>query len=241
MIKLYQFPISHYCEKIRWALDYKSIQYEKINLLPGLHIKKTKKLAKYSSVPVLVDGDKVIQNSAEIISYLDAKYDQKCLTPDDESERKQALEWEEYLDKELGPHVRCVCYHILLDHPGVVIPFFTHQGPWYGKLFLKFGFKKLQSKMRHFMKINEKTAKESLIKMEIAIKKINEQLKQTKFLSGDKFSRADLTAASLLAPLCQPAGYGLEWPENTPKELLAISNKLKKEIEWVDEVYKQYR
>jgi len=241
MIKLYQFPISHYCEKIRWALDYKSIQYEKINLLPGLHIKKTKKLAKYSSVPVLVDGDKVIQNSAEIISYLDAKNDKKCLTPDDEFEKKQALEWEEYLDKELGPHVRCVCYHILLDHPDVVIPFFTHQGPWYGKLFLKFGFKNLQSKMRHFMKINEKTAKESLIKIEKAIKKINEQLKQTKFLAGEKFSRADLTAASLLAPLCQPAGYGLEWPEKTPKELLAISNKLKKEIEWVDEVYKQYR
>ncbi|MCP3675846.1 MAG: glutathione S-transferase family protein, partial [Gammaproteobacteria bacterium] len=45
MIKLYQFPISHYCEKIRWSLDYKNLDYKIINLLPGLHIKTTKKLA----------------------------------------------------------------------------------------------------------------------------------------------------------------------------------------------------
>jgi Glutathione S-transferase, N-terminal domain len=27
MIQLYQFPFSHFCEKARWALDYKSIAY----------------------------------------------------------------------------------------------------------------------------------------------------------------------------------------------------------------------
>ena len=58
MIKLYQFPISHYCEKIRWALEYKGLEYRKVNLLPGFHIKTTTKLVGKSSVPVLTDGDK---------------------------------------------------------------------------------------------------------------------------------------------------------------------------------------
>ena len=38
-IVLYQFPISHYCEKVRWALAYKSISYQKINLLPVANLK----------------------------------------------------------------------------------------------------------------------------------------------------------------------------------------------------------
>ena len=51
MLKLYQFPISHYCEKIRWALEFKNIDHEIKNLIPGLHLLKTKKLAPESSVP----------------------------------------------------------------------------------------------------------------------------------------------------------------------------------------------
>lgn len=241
MIKLYQFPISHYCEKVRWTLDYKGIEYEKVNLLPGLHIKTTTKLAKNSSVPLLIDGAQKIQNSYDIITYLEEKYPQKSLTPKNLEDQKKAIEWEQYLDKELGVDVRCVCYHILLDHPDVVIPFFTHEGPWYGKLLLKFGFKKLQSKMRYFMKINEKTAQKSYERMKLAIDKIYNHLQNHEFLAGDKFSRADIAAASLLAPLTQPEGYGLDWPKKTPQKLSEISNELNDKIKWVNELYSIYR
>ena len=241
MIKLYQFPISHFCEKVRWTLDYKGLEHTKINLLPGLHIKQTKKLGKYSSVPLLVDGDKAIQNSSEIIDYLEEEYPQKSLTPRDEITKKQALEWEQYVDVELGPHVRVVCYHILLDHPEIVIPFFAHNGPWYGKLFLKIAFKKLQKKMRYLMKINEQTAQESYGKMLLAVNKINDRLQGHAYLAGDKFSRADLAAASLLAPICQPDGYGLDWPKETPKRLKIISEEMADKLTWVDEVYKKHR
>jgi glutathione S-transferase len=241
MIKLYQFPISHYCEKIRWALDYKEINHELVNLLPGLHIKQTTKIAKHSSVPVLVDGETVVQNSNEIITFLDTNYPDKSLTPTHPEARKQAIEWETYVDQELGIHVRCVCYHILLDHPEIVIPFFAHNGPWYGKLYLKLGFNKLQSKMRYFMQINQQSAQQSHQKMEAAIDKIYQHLQNHSFLAGDEFSRADLAAASLLAPLCQPFGYGLDWPEQIPERLAQIANKLEDKIAWVHDIYSRYR
>ena len=241
MIKLYQFPISHYCEKIRWALDYKGLEYETINLLPGLHIKTTKKLAKYSSVPVLTDGDVVLQNSNKIISYLDETYPNKNLTPKDEIIRLEALQWEKYVDTELGVHVRVCCYHILLEHPKIVIPFFAHNGPWYGSLMMKLGFSKLKVKMRQMMKINSEAFIQSKAKMSDAIDKIHNQLQDTEFLAGGEFSRADLAAASLLAPLVMPDGYGLSWPKNIPEDLQALTDEFKDKIAWVDSVYKKYR
>jgi len=241
MIKLYQFPISHYCEKIRWTLDYKNLDYKVINLLPGLHVKTTKKIAKYSSVPVLVDGDAVIQNSSKIITYLDNTYPENNLTPKDEKEQKQALEWEHYVDDELGKHVRVCLYHILLEHPDIVIPFFTHNGPWYGKLLIKLSYSTLKTRMRSLMNINEASAATSEEIMSQAINKLDEHLKQYKFLVPEQFTRADLAAAALLAPLRMPEKYGLNWPKQIPVALQEFLACYEEKTAWVDNIYEQYR
>jgi len=36
MLELYQFEMSHYVEKIRLILDYKGLEYRKINVTPGI-------------------------------------------------------------------------------------------------------------------------------------------------------------------------------------------------------------
>ncbi|MBW2292390.1 MAG: glutathione S-transferase N-terminal domain-containing protein, partial [Deltaproteobacteria bacterium] len=36
-ITLYEFSLSHYNEKARWALDYKGIPYRSRPVLPGFH------------------------------------------------------------------------------------------------------------------------------------------------------------------------------------------------------------
>jgi glutathione S-transferase len=92
MLTLYQFPISYYCEKIRWALDHKQLEYDVENLLPGFHSLKTTKLAKRSSVPVLVHEEKTIQGSSGIITYLDEKFPELSFTPKDPELKNKALE-----------------------------------------------------------------------------------------------------------------------------------------------------
>ncbi len=238
---LYQFPISHFCEKVRWALDYKGLDYKVNNLLPGPHISKARKIAQYSSVPILKDGEDVIQGSDKIITYLDEKYPERSLTPENAGEKKQALEWEKYLDTEIGVHVRRACYHILLDHPDIVIPFFTHKGPWYGALLMRVIFPKLQHKMRTLMNINESSAQESLEHLHVAIGKVNKEYSEREFLVSDKFTRADLASAALLAPLCQPQEYGLSWPEKLPREMNELVEKLAPEMQWVLPRYAKFR
>ncbi len=48
---LYQFPISHYCEKTRWNLEAKGLSYRIENLLPGPHRLVTKRLTKGGVAP----------------------------------------------------------------------------------------------------------------------------------------------------------------------------------------------
>jgi len=241
MTTLYQFPISHFCEKARWALDYKNIPYKAKNLLPGPHVKKIMSMAKTSEVPVLEHENNVIQKSNKIIDYLDQQFPDNCLTPVNEENRKLAQEWEAFSDKEVGPNLRTYFYHTLLDYPDLLIPIFTYNGPWYGKILMKFIFPTLRKKMIKLMRINNETAAQAKQNLKLAIDKINLYLSENKFLAGDQFSRADLAAASLLAPLVQPEKYGLPWPSPLPSALQTTIDEWSSELEWVRHLYNEYR
>lgn len=241
MIRLYQFPISHYCEKIRWVLDFKKLDHQLINMIPGLHIKQTKKMGLRSAVPIIQHGNNFVQGSNKIIDYLDEHFPHKSLTPTDEKLKNEVLEWESYLDKEIGVPVRLCVYNILLEHPEIVKPFFAHKGPWYGKLFLTFAFPKLRNKMRYFMNINDETSVVSKQKLSNTIDKLNAHYQSKPFLVGEQFTRADLSAAALLAPLVMPKQYGLNWPEQIPVKLQQLMDEFENRIKWVDQIYKQYR
>ena len=70
-MELLLFPHSHYCEKGRWALDYKGLKYRPVPLLPGFHIRAVKKYAPDSSVTELITVEEAIQGSSAIIDFLD--------------------------------------------------------------------------------------------------------------------------------------------------------------------------
>ena len=104
--RLYTFAISHFAEKARWALDYKGIEYEEKRLVPGSHIPIIRRIAPRTMVPVLVDGELVIQGSSAIIDHVDTLIPERPLTPSDASERERARELEPWLDRELGEPLR---------------------------------------------------------------------------------------------------------------------------------------
>lgn len=241
MLVLYQFPISHYCEKVRWALSFKKLPYKVKNLLPGPHTHTTKKLAPDTAVPILVHDEKIVQNSSDIISYLDATFPQHGLTPVEPDLRNEALEWEQYLDKEIGIHIRRFLYHTMLQHPSMLIPFFTHDGPWYGPLMYRLIFPALRRRMRELLNIKASTAQASRNRVEKAIERLNAHLRGRDYIVGDRFTRADLTAASLLAPLCRPRKYGLDWPRPFPAAIESMIESNYDKTRWVEGLYRRYR
>jgi glutathione S-transferase len=241
MIRLYQFPFSHFCEKARWALDYKRIAYQPVNLLPGLHVKRVRKLAPKSCLPVLQDGDVVVQDSAAIITHLDAKYPHSSLTPHDPEGAREASEWEKTLDERIGVPLRLwFYYHMLLDRPRA-LDFLLTGAPWYGRPLFKLIFPKVREAMVRAMKINTQTAQQAEQTLLAAVEKLDAALTQRRFLVADRFSRADLTACALLSPCCLSAD--LEAPAKFPLPVLELRSKLKKHrsFHWVQEVYREFR
>ncbi len=241
MLKLYQFPVSHYCEKVRWALELKDLPYRKVNLLPGPHVKKAKALASRSELPILEHKSHIVQGSREIITYLDNQFSRRQLTPEHPDARKLAMAWESYADREIGPPVRLLWYHTMLEHKDISVRMLSQDGPWYGNMMVKFAYPKMAEAMREMMNINDDTARQAVGQIEVALNNIQETLGDNEFLVADTFTRADLAVASLLAPLLMPKGYGSIWPETIPQPLLGHMTDFNSRLGWVEHLYSNFR
>ncbi|NEO50770.1 MAG: glutathione S-transferase family protein, partial [Moorea sp. SIO4A3] len=117
MLELYQFELSQYSEKVRLILDYKELDYRKIEVTPGVGQLELFQLSGQSKVPVLKDGDTVISDSTAIAMYLDRKYPDKPIIPTDPKERGLCLLIEEWADESIGTKSRKVVYGALSQNP----------------------------------------------------------------------------------------------------------------------------
>lgn len=213
---LYQFPVSHYCEKVRWALDLKGLAYTQKNLMPGAHIKVVRRWAPRSSVPLLIDGQQAIQGSSAILDYLDQQYPAPSLCP--QNQLNQAKAWERRLDQELGGAIRTFVYYHLLDRPDILVPWLAAGQPFYQSWLLRLFFPKVAQMMRDKLGIHAAGAATAQKVIEQLLAEIAPIYQAGDYLAGPAFSRADLTAGALFAPLFMPAAYGLDWgqPELPP-------------------------
>jgi len=241
VLELYQLAISHYCEKVRWALDYKQVEWRARNLLPGLHLKTAKRLTGQTSLPILVHDGRAIHDSSRILDHLDAHFRDPPLTPFEGALREEVLEWERFADADIGIDVRRICYHELLQYPDRVIPLMCQGGPWYGRLLLRGIFPQLQARMRRYMKINAAETLRSRDRLGQAIARVEAALEGRSYLVRDHFSRADLAVAALLAPPAMPPGYGVPWPAELPPALAADVARYGTVLGWVRSIYDRHR
>jgi glutathione S-transferase len=243
MITLYQFEFSHFCEKARWALDYKGLPHERKNLLPGLHARVARKLASNSSLPILVDDGAVVQDSSSIITFLDQKYPDRPLTPCDVQEAKEALAWEKYLDDEIGVQVRRWFYYHALPDRDCALRFLLDGAPWYGRPLLALIYPKVRAAMTALMDIHAESARQSEERLTAALDKLDDAVKERRFLVGDRFSRADLTACALLRRHCGAGNASTEVVAVVPDAVVALrdAHNARPFVSWVRKTYRSHR
>ena len=102
MLELYQFELSHYSEKVRLILDYKQLEYRKIEVTPGVGQIELMQKSGSRQVPVLKDGGTYVADSTEIALYLERKYPERPILPTDSLAKGQCLLMEEWADVSVG-------------------------------------------------------------------------------------------------------------------------------------------
>ncbi|MEM9772090.1 MAG: glutathione S-transferase family protein [Cyanobacteria bacterium P01_D01_bin.73] len=106
MVELYQFEFSSYCEKVRLILDYKGIEYRKIDVTPAVGQVDVYRLSGQRQVPVLKDGEQVVADSTAIAKYLDETYPEKSIIPVEVKAKGLSLMMEEWADEAIVPNAR---------------------------------------------------------------------------------------------------------------------------------------
>lgn len=101
MIKLYDFPQSPYCQKVRLVLAEKELSFEKTFVDLVKNEQKSPeflRLNPYGKVPVLVDEGEAIYDSTVINEYLEDEYPHPPLLPEDSGERARVRMFEDFAD-----------------------------------------------------------------------------------------------------------------------------------------------
>ena len=124
MMKLYGTPPTRTLRVI-WMLNELGLEYEQIPvaLLQGEHHQPDfLTLNPAAKVPVLVDGDQIITESAAIQLYLAEKYPQAGFIPSAVEERAQMYRWIFFLMTEIEPPLWRIARHTFLSPDEMRIP-----------------------------------------------------------------------------------------------------------------------
>jgi glutathione S-transferase len=206
MIELYKLQWSHYVEKVRWALDFKQLDWRGIDIV-AFTKKQMQRFPCAQTVPLIHDTATgvAISDSSPIIRYLDESYPAHALFPAEPSLREEVWQWMLQLDSTLGLHARRLGYtQVIMEHPSVLSRLFMPDVA--GGLFTRPVLRTLAApvlgamltKRFRFHRNREDRVYESLQAQLIPIAR---KLESQGFLVGSRFSAADITLASLLRPL----------------------------------------
>ncbi len=108
MLKLYDFPLSGNCYKVRLFLSLLGLDYEPIvvDLRAGEHKKAPfLQLNPLGQVPVLIDDDVVIRDSQAVLVYLARRYSREDWLPTDAASMSKVMEWLSTAAKEIANYL----------------------------------------------------------------------------------------------------------------------------------------
>jgi glutathione S-transferase len=222
--RLITIAFSHFCEKARWALDRAGVDYVEDAHLPLFSYLPLKRAGARRTAPALVTASReVISDSTEILRWCDHHGDAEPLFPEDATEVETL---EDDLDRRLGPASRRLAYYYLLpDHAGTREIMGRH-GPGWERRLGKLARPLAAAFLRRGLRIDDAGAARSRAVIDGTFDALDARLADgRRYLCGDRFTAADLTFASLAAPLLLPRPYAEAYlPTRIPPDVQALAD-----------------
>jgi glutathione S-transferase len=216
VLRLLTIPISHYCEKARWALDRAGIRYREERHVQGVHRFVSRRAGGHGTVPVLITGEAVLGESEEILHWVDQRTAaEQRLFPEPGPERDEVLVLCRRFDQELGPKARRLIYVHVLAGPRDLAVQFNDQGvPGWEDTLVRRGWGPITRFVARALDIRPGVEVEDERTVWSEFDFVAERLSAGgPYLCGERFGAADLTFAALAAAVLAPPQYGVALPQ----------------------------
>ena len=244
MLELYQFELSQYSEKIRLILDYKGLDYRKIEVVPGVGQFELFRLSGQAKVPVLKDGDTIIADSTEIALYLDRKFPEKPLIPTDPVLRGRCLLIEEWADESIGLKGRTAFIGALNQNPQFRTSLLPKETPGLLKNLVSAVPGDMLDLLGTGIGFGGEAVKEALRGLHQDLEALTLILQHQPYLVTEHPTLADLAVAGLSMILKFPGDGYLNIPQGLKGKGipgLGDNSAYAPFFEWRDRLYQQYR
>jgi glutathione S-transferase len=223
--RLITIPISHFCEKARWALERASLPYKEERHVQGVHVVVARRAGGGETVPVLVAPEGVFPESEQILEYADRSLPEEFrLFPADPELRAEVESVSRWLDEGLGPDGRRLMYAHMLGQRRLMQKV-NYQGvPGWERLTMTALWPVAVRMGKRELAITPSSPDKDEASVWRAFDTIAERLADgRRYLCGDRFTAADLTFAALSAAVVVPREYGvaLPQPEILPESIAA--------------------
>ncbi|MBI2374772.1 MAG: glutathione S-transferase family protein [Deltaproteobacteria bacterium] len=242
-IVLHHFRVSHYNEKVRWALDFKRLPHLRKAYVPGFHVPAVRRLSGQNKVPVLVMGGRVVCGSDMILSELEAAHPVPPLTPSDPEGRARALALQKQYDDEVAPELRRIFWSTYLDDAPAVARMATDGFGEPMELLFRSSFAVMKPLFRRNMGVDDGRAEAALERLPFYFDRLESELGGREYLVGSTFTVADLAVASVMTAIVRPPEFPYPLPEPWPRRLVEIRASVSKKpaFEWVQQIYARHR
>jgi glutathione S-transferase len=228
---LITIPISHYCEKARWALDRAGVSYIERAHLQIIHWVPVARAGGRKTAPVLVWGDRVLVDSADIVELASAEAPPpRRLFPNDPSAAAEVRALQRDFDSRLGPQGRRWMYNALRGRRDIAIAYACTGVPIWQRRMLPLAYPLVARVIDRYLDVTPVTAAQSEADVRTVFDEVAQRLEDGRpYLCGERFSAADLAFAALAAPVLMPPEYGvpLPQPEELPAAMAATVRELR--------------
>lgn len=240
---LWHIPLSHFNEKVRWALDHKRIAHRR-RVLGADYLVRAWRATGQGKLPILWLDGRAVADSTRIIAALEARFPEPALYPRTVAERQRALALEDEFDETLGPALRASMVTPLFEHdPDVALRMLTTGMPEraYGTLRRVLGVFPTFYRFRH--RISATRLEKDRAVVAAALDRIEAERGGRAYLVGDAFTVADLTAAALLGVLLRPPELQYPLQVDLPSYLREYQAEVLRHpaAQWALGIYREHR
>lgn len=240
---LLHFKISHFNEKVRWALDFKSWPHRRKALVPGLHVPRARWISGQNQLPVLCMPGRALPGSNHILEFIEKQRPDPPLFPRDAAGYRRALGLQQYFDEEVAPELRRLFWACYVSHPAMAARMACDgESPMLQALWRAM-FPALLPVFSGNLGLDRATLQSARQRMPKHFDYLESEIGSGGYLVGDHFTVADLCAAAVMTAVIRPPQFPYPLPEPWPTELIELRASVahRPGFKWVMDIYARHR